>query len=189
MQIVEIILLVIWIAFFAYWMISAWRDRAPYKRRSSRLSILSYMAVPVAIWLIVIGQLAPWLLVAKFLPDGIIAETAGIIITAAGVGFAIWARIHLGKNWSGQPSIRVDHKIIRTGPYSIVRHPIYTGILTGMVGTAIATGSVTAACLVLIVLAVFLLKIRIEEKFLLEEFGEEYARYKREVRGLIPYVV
>lgn len=189
MQIIEIVLLVIWVVFFAYWMVSAWRDRAPYKRRSSRLSILSYMAVPIAIWLIVIGQLAPWLLVARFLPDNIIAEAAGIIITAAGVGFAILARIHLGKNWSGQPSIRVDHRIIRTGPYSIVRHPIYTGLLTGIAGTAIATGSVTAACLLVIILIVFVLKIRIEERFLLEEFGEEYARYKREVKGLVPFVV
>jgi protein-S-isoprenylcysteine O-methyltransferase Ste14 len=83
----------------------------------------------------------------------------------------------------------MDHQIIRTGPYRIVRHPIYTGLLTAIAGTAIATGLFWVICLTGIVLFVFILKIRMEERFLQEEFGEEYTRYKREVRALIPFVI
>jgi len=188
-QFVGSALTIIWIGFFAYWIFSAVRDRAPYKRRSSRFSVLTLAAVPAILWLIIVGQFAPWLLAARFLPDTLVVNVAGILITLCGAGFAIWARIHLGKNWSGQPAIRVDQKIVRTGPYSIVRHPIYTGLLIGIAGTAIATGSVTALCILVIIFVVFVLKSRIEEKFLREEFGEEYERYRREVKGLIPFVI
>ena len=188
-QFVPYTLLVIWAGFFAYWLYSARRDRAPYKRKSSRFSILTLAAVPAFLWLIIVGQFAPWLLDTSFLPDTLPVAIVGILFVLCGAGFAIWARIHLGKNWSGQPAIRVDQKIVRTGPYSIVRHPIYTGLLIGIAGSAIATVSVTALIILVIIFVVFVLKSRIEEKFLQEEFGEEYEQYRREVKGLIPFVL
>jgi protein-S-isoprenylcysteine O-methyltransferase Ste14 len=189
MQVTETALIIIWVVFWAYWFFSAWRDRSPYKRRSSRCSILTFAAIPAILWVIIVGRFAPWLLVARFLPDTLLVAVAGILITLCGTGFAIWARIHLGKNWSGQPAIRVDQKIVRTGPYRFVRHPIYTGLLIGVAGSAIATGSAMALCILVIVFVVFVLKSRMEEKFLLEEFGEEYVRYRREVKGIIPFLI
>jgi protein-S-isoprenylcysteine O-methyltransferase Ste14 len=188
-QFVPYTLLVIWAGFFAYWIFSAVRDRSPYKRKSSRSSLLTLAAVPAFLWLFILGQFAPWLFETSFLPDTLIVAVAGILITLCGAGFAIWARIHLGKNWSGQPAIRVNQKIVRTGPYSIVRHPIYTGLLIGVAGAAIATGSITALSVLAIIFVVFILKSRMEEKFLREEFGEEYEQYRREVKGLIPFVI
>ena len=76
-----------------------------------------------------------------------------------------------------------------TGPYRFVRHPIYSGILLGLLGTAIGIGYFIVFCCVLLILVLFVIKFRIEEKFLEEEFGEEYAKYKREVKALIPYVI
>jgi protein-S-isoprenylcysteine O-methyltransferase Ste14 len=113
---------------------------------------------------------------------------SGLILTLLGVGFAVWARVYLGKNWSSMPAIKVDHKLIRTGPYSLVRHPIYTGILFGIAGTAIIIGEPVVLIAFLLILVISLWKIQMEEKYLQEEFGEDYTRYKKEVPALIPFV-
>ncbi len=187
LQIFEWILLGIWVIFWSYWLITAWLNRSPVKRRqSSMLPTLPIIAV--VIWILVTG-IYPDLVYQQIFPDGIVASIAGTIITILGLGFAIWARLHLGTNWSGLPIIRVDHKLIRTGPYTIVRNPIYTGILIAFVGTAIVIGKFWAIIAILIVFVAFFMKIRIEEKFLLEEFGEDYLKYKKEVKSLIPFII
>jgi protein-S-isoprenylcysteine O-methyltransferase Ste14 len=178
-----------WVLFWAYWLFSAIRDRSPYKKKQSRQSFLLSMIVLAVAWMLFTGLLSPGLLLERIVPDTPSFAAAGLIITVAGLGFAIWARIHLGKNWSGSPAIRSNQTIIRTGPYHFVRNPIYTGILLGVTGTALALGTLWALCTVVLLLVAFLLKIRVEEQFLTEEFGEEYLRYKREVRALIPFVI
>jgi protein-S-isoprenylcysteine O-methyltransferase Ste14 len=113
----------------------------------------------------------------------------GTIITLLGIGFAIWARIYLGKNWSSMPAIKVDHELIRSGPYNLVRHPIYAGVLFGLAGTVIIIGEPLALVGLFLVLLAFLWKIRMEEKYLQAEFGDAYAAYKREVPALIPFLL
>jgi protein-S-isoprenylcysteine O-methyltransferase len=140
-------------------------------------------------WMLFFDQFAVGFLLSRIVPDGMAVGLVGILITLAGLGFAVWARIHLGKYWSYMPEIKVNHKLIRTGPYQLVRHPIYTGILFAFAGTAIVIGEVWALFAILMMLAAFLGKIWWEEKVLLEEFGEEYVRYKEEVKALIPFVV
>ena len=189
MQILTVPIALIWILFFAYWLISALGNRSPFKRRPSRISFLTYSAVPVIVGVFLAGKFAPWILVNRFLPDDIFLAIAGLLITIGGLGFAVWARRNLGKNWSGLPAIHENHTITRTGPYGIVRHPIYTGILVGELGTTLAMGYLSGVLFFFAILAVFLVKIRFEETFLLEEFGEEYARYMREVKALIPFVI
>ena len=112
---------------------------------------------------------------------------AGIAITLLGLGFAVWARVHLGKNWSGSVTIKVDHRLVRTGPYRYVRNPIYTGILAGFAGTALVIGRVWAIYGLLILLAGFLIKIQEEEKVLLEKFGEEYLRVQAGSESAHPF--
>ncbi|MDD1701449.1 MAG: isoprenylcysteine carboxylmethyltransferase family protein, partial [Methanoregula sp.] len=132
---------------------------------------------------------SPGLMVERIVPESTGTASAGLLVTIAGLAFAVWARVHLGKNWSGMPTIRKDHTITRTGPYRFVRHPIYSGILLGLIGTAIGVGYFIIFCSVILVFGLFVIKFRMEEQFLEEEFGEEYARYKREVKALIPYVI
>jgi protein-S-isoprenylcysteine O-methyltransferase Ste14 len=189
MKVIELIFFGVWIIFYTYWLISAWRNRSPFKRKESRLSLLSSMTILIVIWMIFTSWLEPGLMLERIVPDTFFFAFIGLLVTCAGLGFAIWARVHLGTFWSGLPAIRVDHKIIRTGPYRIVRHPIYAGILLGVTGTAIALGYFWIICTIFLMLAAFLLKIRMEEKFLKEEFGEEYTRYKAEVKALIPFLV
>jgi protein-S-isoprenylcysteine O-methyltransferase Ste14 len=189
MQIIELVFIALWAVFFAYWILSAVRDRSPFKRQSSRFACFTCMVVPIAVVLAVTILLAPWLMEARVLPGTLPFALAGLAVTCAGLGFAVMARVHLGKNWSGRPVIRENHTIIRTGPYTLVRHPIYTGLLTAVLGTSIATGSFLSFFITFVLFVAFIIKIRMEEQFLLEEFGEEYARYRREVKALIPFVV
>jgi protein-S-isoprenylcysteine O-methyltransferase Ste14 len=183
----EWILFVIWVVFWSYWLILAYRTRSPVKRRQSSLfPILPIIAM--VIWILLTAVL-PGLLFLRIVPDEIVIALAGTAVTLVGLGFAIWARLHLGTNWSGQPMIKVDHKLVRTGPYKIVRNPIYTGILVAFAGTALVIGEFWAVITIFIILIVFFVKIRMEEKFLLEEFGESYNQYKKDVKALIPYIL
>ena len=108
---------------------------------------------------------------------------------AAGLGFAVWARRCLGRNWSGIVTVKQGHELIRSGPYALVRHPIYTGLLLAILGTASAIGEWRGLIAFVLITAGFVLKLRIEEDFISETFGEQYARYRAEVPALIPFIV
>jgi Putative protein-S-isoprenylcysteine methyltransferase len=126
--------------------------------------------------------------IPRFIPDTKVIKIVGVLITCLGLGFAIWARVHLGKYWSGNVTIKVEHKLIKTGPYKWVRNPIYTGIIIAVVSSVIANGQILALLSIVFIVISFLIKIRMEERFLLEEFGEAFFQYKKEVKSLIPFL-
>jgi len=179
----------IWAAFWVYWFISAARTRASTKRRQSFPPLLLVTFLLILAWALFAVVAPPGLLQERVLPANDWTLSAGLAFTALGLGFAVWARVHLGRNWSSRPTIRVGHTLVRTGPYRFVRNPIYTGLLIGFTGTAIVIGAFWAFVLILFLTAAFLMRIREEEKLLLGEFGEEYEKYRREVRALIPYLL
>jgi protein-S-isoprenylcysteine O-methyltransferase Ste14 len=113
----------------------------------------------------------------------------GLGLTMAGCLFAIWARIRLGANWSGRATVKAGHELITTGPYALARHPIYTGLLTACIGTAIGYGE--RRCLMGLVLIVLGLAIKMgqEERLMLETFPEAYVAYRRRVKALVPGVL
>ncbi len=112
----------------------------------------------------------------------------GLAVLVAGMGFAFWARASLGRNWSAVVTLKEDHRLIRTGPYAIVRHPIYTGLLTAVLGSAVALGRVHHFVALALVFAAYWRKSRIEERWLAQEFSAEYETYRREVPALIPFL-
>ena len=179
----------IWAAFWVYWFISAARTRASTKRRQSFPPLLLVTFLLILAWALFAVVAPPGLLQERVLPANDWTLSTGLAFTALGLGFAVWARVHLGRNWSSRPTIRVGHTLVRTGPYRFVRNPIYTGLLIGFTGTAIVIGAFWAFVLILFLTAAFLMRIREEEKLLLGEFGEEYEKYRREVRALIPYLL
>ena len=186
---VDILLVLLWAGFLAYWWGSALLNRTPLKRKPSRFGVLTTMTIPACIVMIATVLVAPWIATSFILPRTLPVGIAGLLLLVAGLAIAVWARVHLGTNWTAQPAIRENHTIVRTGPYAFVRNPIYTGLLTGLIGTAIATGTVLSFLIVLVIFVLFLVKIRMEEQFLIEEFGEEYEKYRREVKALVPWVV
>ena len=180
---------IMWAIFGAYWLFAASRARAT-QRAETRGSRWTHLALIVSAFaLIITGGLSIGPLARNILPQSNAVQVIGIIVTALGLLLAIWARVHLGRYWSGTIAIKQDHRLIRTGPYAWVRHPIYTGLLVGMAGTAIAVGEVSGLLATVLIFIAYYRKIRIEERFLVEQFGPEYVQYQHEVKALVPLVV
>jgi protein-S-isoprenylcysteine O-methyltransferase Ste14 len=181
--------IVLWAIFYTYWIVSAAnvKQTQRHELNSSRVVHLALLAVAFA--LVGIPELRIGPLANRFLPDSRGIQIAGLLIEAAGLGFAIWARYHLGQYWSGIIAIKEGHKLIRTGPYAWVRHPIYTGITVGLLGSAIWIGEWGALLGVALLAIAYLRKISQEERFLDQEFGMEYDQYRHEVKALIPLVL
>jgi protein-S-isoprenylcysteine O-methyltransferase Ste14 len=117
------------------------------------------------------------------------AEPIGAGLTIIGCLFAISARITLGANWSGQATVKAGHELITTGPYSLARHPIYTGLLTACVGTAIGYGEWRCLLGLVLIAVGFMVKIGQEERLMLQTFPQAYAAYRARVKALIPGVL
>jgi len=114
---------------------------------------------------------------------------AGVALAIAGLAFTWWARVHLGREWSLSVTLKQDHRLVRSGPYAITRHPIYTGILLALLGSVIVY-HVSPQGLLGLALATcgFVLKLRQEERFMTERFGDAYREYRARVRALVPGV-
>jgi len=184
-----------WLLFFFYWGASIIYDAISgnLKRVVKRQPFLSERANAVLLglaWLLVIttfGQRYP-ALALRFLPSNFAVIAAGLAISLVGILFAIWARVHLGGNWSGTPVIKRGQTLVRTGPYAMVRNPIYTGITVGIIGSAIAEGTVGGLLAIACVVAFSYFRIRAEEKLLEGKFGRDYRQYKKEVKAFVPWV-
>jgi protein-S-isoprenylcysteine O-methyltransferase Ste14 len=113
----------------------------------------------------------------------------GASICVLGLLVTLWARWTLGGNWSSAVTFKQGHELIRTGPYRLVRHPIYTGLLVMALGTALDFGQLRCWLAVPVMAVAFWIKLKQEEKLLLRHFPEEYPIYKRQVKALVPFVV
>jgi protein-S-isoprenylcysteine O-methyltransferase Ste14 len=180
---------VVWISFFLYWQIKAVNTKTTERIEPVASRILRSFIFVIAIALLVTTRIPlPWLYFQLW-PVGFWPFWLGAAITIAGLMFAIWARVHLGRNWSRSVTIKQGHELITTGPYAVVRHPIYTGILTGFLGMAIAISQVRGFIVVLLFFLAFWIKLRMEEQWMRSQFGEEYAAYSRQTAALVPYLL
>ena len=133
---------VVWIAFLLYWRIRAVHTKTAQRIEPAAIPILRAVAFVMVIVLLSTTRIPlPWLY-RQLWPSGIWPFWIGAAVTVAGLFFAIWARRYLGGNWSSSVTVKQGHELITSGPYALVRHPIYTGILTGFLGTAIALSEV-----------------------------------------------
>jgi protein-S-isoprenylcysteine O-methyltransferase len=129
-----------------------------------------------------------WMAVG-FVPEIDWLKLSGLALTIIGCAFAIWARITLGGNWSGRATVKERHELIVTGPYSLARHPIYTGMMIAVVGTAFAIGQVRCIIGTLIIMLALIIKMSQEERLMMQTFPDAYLRYRRRVKALIPGVL
>jgi protein-S-isoprenylcysteine O-methyltransferase Ste14 len=178
----------VWVAWAAYWAIGSASASAPKRVQSVYARLLHRMELLFAFALLAIPELRVGWLGRRIVPWSESLFVAGAVLLILGIGFAIWARVHLGQHWSGHVTLKAGHRLIRSGPYALVRHPIYTGILLAIIGTAVALDDWAGVIAILIVTETFVRKLRIEERWLTEEFGDEYRTYRREVKALVPGV-
>lgn len=177
-----------WLVFLVYWLIKAFGVKRAVRRQSMAGRLLQFVGTATIIILLRYGQLWWGVLASRFVPPERGWAAAGAALTCAGVAIAVWARTILGGNWSGLVTVKEGHTLVRSGPYSIVRHPIYSGLLLALLGTALAIGQLSGLIAVGVMLLMFLVKSRTEERFMTEEFGIEYEDYRRQTRAIIPFV-
>jgi len=179
----------LWLLLVVVWGLGA-LNRKETQQSESTASRLLHLGLMLLSFLFTLG---PWFdfgpLGYRFTPSGPGAVIVGCLIQAVGLVFAIVARTRLGRNWSGQITIKEEHQLIRQGPYALVRHPIYTGWWFGLIGTAIVYGRWGGLLGCAIMLAAYWRKIGIEERFLVQQFGDAYEVYRRQVKALIPFVL
>jgi protein-S-isoprenylcysteine O-methyltransferase Ste14 len=181
-HVVDTIIPAIWIAFWVYWVVASIQTKATQKRAASSLPIR------VAVLLVVLALFRSTALKGHSTTiDNAWLEAVGLGVFLLGLALAIWARVYLGRNWGTPMSQKVDPELVTTGPYRYIRHPIYSGIILGMIGTALAI-SVYLLVAVVLLGAYFVFSATVEERNMEGFFPETYAAYKASTKMLIPFV-
>ena len=183
------IILASWLVLIAVWFAMARRVKTVAEHESAFSTLSHYAPLAVGIYLIAAPRLPIFPLNIRFVPLALWPVQLGATLTVAGVVFAIWARALLAGNWSSSVTLKRGHELIVEGPYRLVRHPIYAGILIGLVGTAIAVGEWRALLGVAIAASAYWRKLQIEETVMRRQFGEVYVRYAARVPALIPFLL
>ncbi len=181
MTALELVFAVGWAAFWLYWLVAAFstkRGRVPWSRQ---LRIRAVIVVVVVI-LVRLGA---------FRGHGVNTDPwragIGLVLFAVGLGFAIWARLHIGRNWGAPMTQKDEPELVTSGPYHLVRHPIYSGILLAGIGTALA---LSWTWLIAVALAglYFVYSATVEERYLTGQFPDDYPAYKRSTKMLVPFI-
>ncbi|HXE31553.1 MAG TPA: isoprenylcysteine carboxylmethyltransferase family protein [Terriglobales bacterium] len=176
-----------WVAFFLYWLAYAFGTKPATVRQSTAARLSHRVPLWIAAVLLLtrgnLGRLDQPLWTAS--PA---ARLAAVVITVVGLAGAIWSRRTLGRNWSSDVTRKQGHELIQTGPYRLVRNPIYTSMLLMLLGSGLLVDRVRGLVAVALALAGFWLKIRQEESYMQAQFPESYPPYRRRVKSLVPFV-
>jgi len=181
-------MLALWVAWLLSWFLAAAWSRTTRVRQSGVEQLRYGLWTWFGAFLIFGSSRVPGVLHRPIYPASGSVGWVALPAVAFGLGWTWWARIHLGSLWSSLVTLKVDHEVVRTGPYRITRHPIYSGILFALLATAFIRDSWSAVAGWLLVVAGFVIKLRQEERLLSSALGPEYSRYRSEVSALVPGV-
>jgi len=177
-----------WIVYVVYWWAISTNVKATKRQESSVSRITRLVLVLLAVALLWPSRFPIAVLNGRFLPPGVWCFWTGAAVTLCGLFFSVWARHRLGRNWSQAVTLKEGHELITSGPYALVRHPIYTGLLLAVLGCAIARGEWRGLVAFAMVFGELWQKLRLEEKWMREQFGESYLAYCRRVSALVPFI-
>jgi protein-S-isoprenylcysteine O-methyltransferase Ste14 len=178
-----------WIIFLVVWVLAAISTKRSVYRESRGQRLRYSLLLVVGCFLLFKGHRFIYPLSARVIPHMEMLAWAGAILCVAGLGFCLWARLTLGRNWSGTVTLKEEHELIKRGPYRLVRHPIYTGLLTMSLATVLVVGHVAGIVGLILVFISFWIKLRDEEKVMLNQFPDQYAAYQQRVKRIIPFVL
>jgi protein-S-isoprenylcysteine O-methyltransferase Ste14 len=173
----------LWLLFSIYWTLASGESAAARSSESAASRAWHLTLVNVAVLLLVVPVPG---LTTRFVPASRYLEIAGLAIQAAFILLAVWARRRLGSNWSGEVRVAAQHQLVQSGPYQVVRHPIYTAVIGMYCGTALVSGQIHAPIATLLVTLAYVRKIRLEERAMAQTFGAEHEAYRSKTWALIP---
>lgn len=178
-----------WYVLLGVWLIGAFTAKQEVRTQPIGPRIVHSLTLLIGFFLIYTSTFGIGFLGQRFIPRSDAVAEIGMVLTIGGIAFAIWARFFLGTNWSASPAVKAGHHLVRSGPYAIVRHPIYSGLLLAMLGTTLSIGKWRCVLGLFVVAAAWHIKSRTEERYMEQEFGGEYQRYRQQVKALIPFVL
>jgi protein-S-isoprenylcysteine O-methyltransferase Ste14 len=184
-EVVPRVIPLLWLTLLVVWLFGAARAKRTIVRRAWTREIGVRLVVIVLVAIALRNQNKPGALIAV---RGPVMVWIGFVTTVCGIGLAILARWYLGRNWGMPGSRKENPDLITTGPYRVIRHPIYSGILLALAGTAMADNLIWAIPLVIFV-PYFLYNARREERIMLELFPAQYPAYKKRTKMLVPFVL
>ena len=177
-----------WLGVGLIWLVTSFDTKRTVRVQSVGLRALHVLLEVLAFFLLFSTWPGVGLLESRVVPDTTLWMLLGTLLTLAGIIFAIVARFAIGKNWSSRVILKEDHELLQSGPYSVVRHPIYAGFLLAVLGTAVAFGQVHNWVAFVLALLGWKTKSLREERLMRDHFGEKYSDYSRRVKALIPLV-
>src|SRR5215469_318035 len=178
-----------WLVFVVVWVLAAISTKRTVYRESQAQRLRYWVWLVIAYFLLLYGRRFPYPLNLRIVPHLALTAWAAAVLCVIGLAFAFWARVTLGRNWSGVVTLKEGHELVERGPYRFVRHPIYTGILTMFFATALALGHLAGFAATLLMFASFWIKLRDEEQLMLQQFPDRYAVYRRRAKRIIPFVL
>jgi protein-S-isoprenylcysteine O-methyltransferase Ste14 len=181
----------VWLVWIITWLVLARNVKATVRRQAMLPRLLNTALLLVAAGLLWARHIPVPGLMARFLPDSQwhFWAALGAVLTLVGLLFTVWARLYLGRNWSGVVTIKADHELITGGPYGLVRHPIYAGLALALAGSGLAVGQWRAVLAMALALIAIVHRIIVEERFMREQFGAAYDAYAQRVRAIIPGLI
>jgi protein-S-isoprenylcysteine O-methyltransferase Ste14 len=181
MRAIELVFVIGWALFWVYWLVAAFTMKRERVQWSHELRIRALLIVVVVV-LVRLGAFRggnlntdPW------------RAALGLFLFALGLGFAVWARVNIGRNWGTPMSQKAEPELVTSGPYRLTRHPIYSGILLGTIGTSVALSWLWLIATALAGIY-FIYSATVEERYLAAQFPDSYPAYKRSTKMLVPYV-
>jgi protein-S-isoprenylcysteine O-methyltransferase Ste14 len=175
-----------WIAFGLYWVFAARRVQAARTTESAAYRAFRFLVLTITFTLLFAKWTAIGFLGRSFLSRAQPLAYIGFIAALAGLSIAIWARISLGRYWSDKIVLKVDHQLVRSGPYARMRHPIYSGVLLGVAGSALVVDEWRAVLAFLLLLTNYMVKAKREDKILAGAFAQDFIEHRRRAGFLLP---
>ena len=186
-SITDHIIIACWWIFFVVWLIAAFRAKRTAERQSLESALAHRIPVGVGWWLLLVPKWAGFL-AYQVVPRTALSQILGAVLCVLGLTFTLWARQTLAGNWSSNVTFKQDHELIRTGPYRVVRHPMYSAVIPLLVGMSLWLGSFAGAIVSIVPTVLIGIRAVLEEKFLRRELPG-YAEYTTRTRfRMFPYV-